>query len=117
MQTEILALLSVNHQNMTQNLFAVSELKRFKLYLKYNNATATMVAKALNIYRPNACRYKRYLEINGLLTTTHFGICKVTGKNAAYLSCRFGGDFAKSDFTFLQTSDLFNGQTDRVDFC
>ncbi len=55
-------------------------------YLKKNTATATMVAVALNIYRPNLCRIKRALEISGLLWETHRSICTVTRQRASYLT-------------------------------
>lgn len=63
------------------------ELKRIKAYLLTHNASASMVATALNIYRPNLCRHKRTLESIGALKVTHKGFCKITGRKVQYLSC------------------------------
>lgn len=63
------------------------ELKQVREYLTKHNATATMCAVALDIYRPNLCRQKRELEDRGCLIVTHKGFCKITGYRAAYLSC------------------------------
>lgn len=64
-----------------------SELKLVRDYLTVNNATATMVATALNIYRPNLTRYKAMLQEAGALIVTHNDYCKETGCKADYLSC------------------------------
>jgi hypothetical protein len=64
-----------------------AELKQIRQYLSKYNATATMVAVALDIYRPNLCRHKITLQIKGLLVVTHRAECKVTGYQADYLSC------------------------------
>jgi hypothetical protein len=53
-------------------LYAVFE------YLKVNTATATQVAVALNIYRPNLSRRKRVLEIAGNLAVVKKGFCPIT---------------------------------------
>ncbi|WP_346239398.1 hypothetical protein ABDK00_006775 [Niabella insulamsoli] len=63
-----------------------NEYRQFAEYLKKNTATATMVATALSIYRPNACRYKRWLEDAGQLWEVRRGVCAVTGFPAKYLS-------------------------------
>jgi len=64
-----------------------AELKQIKAYLLNHNASASMVAAALKIYRPSLCRHKRTLESNGVLKVTHKGICKITGRKVQYLSC------------------------------
>ncbi|WP_346236930.1 hypothetical protein ABDK00_013185 [Niabella insulamsoli] len=63
-----------------------NEYRQFAEYLKKNTATATMVAIALNIYRPNACRYKRWLQEAGKLWETGKAVCAITGFKAAYLT-------------------------------
>lgn len=63
-----------------------SELKEVREYLRTHNATSTMTAVALDIYRPNLCRHKRKLQKRGLLIETHSGICKETGFTAHYLT-------------------------------
>lgn|GEM_PF-3343309 len=68
------------------NQFSV-EKTAVKEYLTNHIATATMVAVALDIYRPNLCRYKSMLQEEGVLVVTHNGICKETGFPADYLSC------------------------------
>ncbi len=64
-----------------------AQKKAFKEYLKLNNASATMACVALNIYRPNGCRFKSMLQEAGELVVTHNGRCKETGWRADYLSC------------------------------
>ena len=63
-----------------------NEYQRFHDFLLKNVATATMAAAALNLYRPNACRYKRWLEEEGKLFELDKGICAVTGFPAKYLT-------------------------------
>ena len=63
-----------------------SELKRVHEFLSYNDATATEVAVALNIYRPNLCRYKRKLQKMGYLMEIGIVICPITQKHAALLT-------------------------------
>ena len=64
-----------------------AESKKVRKYLSKHNATATMCAVDLKIYRPNLCRHKAQLQKLGLLKVTHNGICKVTGFKADYLTC------------------------------
>lgn len=63
-----------------------NELQRIFIYLQRHTATASMVAAALRIYRPNICRYKRKLEKAGHLAETRKGICRITKHPAKYLS-------------------------------
>ena len=55
-----------------------NELHAVFEYLKVNTATATQVAVALNIYRPNLSRRKRVLEIAGNLAVVKKGFCPIT---------------------------------------
>lgn len=64
-----------------------TELKQVREYLTKHNATSTMTATALNIYRPNLTRYKMMLQDEGVLFVTHNDRCKETGYKADYLSC------------------------------
>lgn len=64
-----------------------SELLRVRAYLAEHNASATMTAFALNIYRPNLCRHKHELQQSGVLAVTHRGRCSATGFKADYLTC------------------------------
>ena len=64
-----------------------TELKLVTAYLTEHNASATMVATALHIYRPNLTRYKNMLETSGALVVTHKGKCAETKRKVQYLSC------------------------------
>ena len=63
-----------------------TQLQTIFLYLKENNATASMVADATGIYQKNICRYKRDLEKAGKLWETEKTVCKKTGFKAWYLT-------------------------------
>ncbi len=63
-----------------------SELQRVFIYLQKHTATASMVAAALHIHRPNLCRHKRELEKAGRLAEIKKGLCKITKHRAAYLT-------------------------------
>jgi aminopeptidase-like protein len=63
-----------------------NELQAVYEYLQTNIATATQVAVALNIYRPNLCRRKRKLETVGKLAVIKKGICPITKHTAALLT-------------------------------
>ena len=65
-----------------------AEITAVKNYLMDHVATATMIADALNIYRPNLCRHKRELQKQGILKELFKGHCKVTGWRATYLTCK-----------------------------
>jgi hypothetical protein len=65
----------------------LAEFKQVRDYLSIHTATATMVAVALDIYRPNLCRHKKDLQDAGVLWVTHKGICQITGYKADYLAC------------------------------
>ncbi|WP_231492223.1 hypothetical protein [Pedobacter sp. Leaf170] len=64
-----------------------AELVQVREYLTKYNHSATMIATALNIYRPNISRYVSMLREDGLVFTTHKGYCKETGRLVCYLSC------------------------------
>ena len=62
------------------------EIQLVREYLSNKVATATMVAVALDIYRPNLCRYKAMLEESGQLRVVRLGICEETGFRAQFLT-------------------------------
>lgn len=64
-----------------------TELVKVREYLTKHQASATMVATALNIYRPNISRYCSMLREDGLIFYTHKAPCKETGRTVWYLSC------------------------------
>jgi hypothetical protein len=64
-----------------------AELKLVKAYLTTQIATSTMVAVALDIYRPNLCRHVAKLTKQGLLAVVCTSKCQVTGFQAQYLTC------------------------------
>lgn len=64
----------------------INEIDIIHEYLKSNIATATQVAKALNIYRPNVCRHKRTLEKEGALIEVRKGPCPHTKHIASFLT-------------------------------
>lgn len=64
-----------------------TELQAVNDYLKIQPATATAVAVALNIYRPNLCRRKRTLEKFGYLFQIKKVKCPITNKLAWLLTC------------------------------
>lgn len=70
-----------------------SELQAVFDYLFRQPATATQVAVALNIYRPNLCRRKRKLEKDGRLWEVKKIICPITHYPAMLLTCN--PDYAK----------------------
>lgn len=56
-------------------------------YLRKNEATASMVAKATGIPHKNVCRYKDMLEREGKLTQVRRARCKISNHQAWYLTC------------------------------
>ncbi len=63
-----------------------NELNAVKEFLSNCKATATEVAVALNIYRPNVCRWKRRLEKQGHLAVIKKVKCPITKHSAALLT-------------------------------
>ena len=55
-------------------------------FLKQHTATASMVAKATGIPQKSICRYKRDLELQGLLFEVTKKLCVKTGFKAWYLT-------------------------------
>lgn len=55
-------------------------------YLRENVATASMIADATGIPQKCICRYKRYLEKQGMLWEVEKRYCKLTGFHAWYLT-------------------------------
>lgn len=63
-----------------------TQYEKFREYLSKHTATAEMVAKELDIYHANLCRYKRKLQKAGKLVEVYKAHCKVTRFRAWYLS-------------------------------
>lgn len=55
-------------------------------YLQNHTVTASMLAESTNIPHKNICRYKRQLELQGLLCEVESKFCKLTGFRAKYLT-------------------------------
>lgn len=75
-------LITTQHERQAK----VNELKAVHDFLFRQPATATQVATALNIYRPNLCRRKRALEKAGQLKVIKKIICPVTKHTAGLLT-------------------------------
>ena len=56
------------------------------IYLQTNTATASMVEQATGIPQKSICRYKRKLELQGLLCEVSTKLCLRTGFRACYLT-------------------------------
>jgi hypothetical protein len=63
-----------------------NELQAVYSFLQSHTATATQVATALNIYRPNLCRRKRTLEKCGKLAVIKKVVCPITKHKAGLLT-------------------------------
>lgn len=63
-----------------------NELRAVYHYLYSVPSTATEVAVALNIYRPNLCRRKRTLEKRGQLAVMKQVVCPITKHRAQLLT-------------------------------
>lgn len=74
------------HKRWVQDKDYKSQLKTIFQYLQENVATATMISAATGIPQKNICRYKRDLEISGLLWEVEKKDCKQTGFKAWYLT-------------------------------
>ena len=55
-------------------------------YLKHQSATASMVSDATGIPQKSICRYKRDLELKGVLFEIEKKFCRITGFKAWYLT-------------------------------
>jgi hypothetical protein len=55
-------------------------------YLKLHTATASMVASATGVPQKSICRYKRQLELQGLLFEVGKKHCSLTCFRASYLT-------------------------------
>jgi hypothetical protein len=76
----------INGINTLQESRKVNELQAVSIFLQNNIATATQAAKALNIHRPNLCRYKRTLEKSNQLAVVKKGYCPITKHKAGFLT-------------------------------
>ncbi|MFC4268358.1 hypothetical protein [Polaribacter marinivivus] len=55
-------------------------------YLQKHIATGSMIAKATGIPQKSICRYKRDLELQGILSEVEKKECEITGFKAWYLT-------------------------------
>lgn len=70
---------NINPQTNTQK-------QKVYTYLLTNIATASMVEKATGVPQKSICRYKRVLELQGLLCEVSKKHCILTGFKASYLT-------------------------------
>lgn len=63
------------------------QFQRFYRFLKDHLVTCTMASLATGIPQKNCCRYKRRLELGGLLWEVKFSKCHITGFYAWFISC------------------------------
>lgn len=63
-----------------------TQLQTIFHYLRDNTATASMAAEDTGIFQKNICRFKRMLQLAGLLWETERKLCKKTGHRATYLT-------------------------------
>jgi hypothetical protein len=68
-----------NNQNKNQK-------KTIFQYLQNHLATGSMISEATGIPQKSICRYKRDLELQGLLYEVEKKYCKITGFKAWYLT-------------------------------
>ena len=81
----------VNHDNSPNNTqgqyrYKPTQLETIFFFLQDNIATNTMISKATGIRQNNICRYKRDLELLGLLAEVRKDYCKVTNKLAWFIT-------------------------------
>lgn len=79
-------MIATHYNPQQKGCFKGSELQAVYTYLQTHPATATQVAIALNIYRPNLCRRKRTLEMVGKLAVVKQVICPITNHKADLLT-------------------------------
>ncbi len=84
---------TTNTQSLINDNFIQVKVKHFQNqkktifeYLKENTATASMVTEATGIPQKSICRYKRDLELQGLLFEVTKKLCVKTGFKAWYLT-------------------------------
>ena len=65
---------------------ANTQKQKVYTYLLTNTATASMVEKATGVPQKSICRYKRDLELQGLLCEVSKTFCLLTGFIASYLT-------------------------------
>lgn len=75
----------------------ISQERTIFKYLQKHTATASMVSKATGIPQKNITRYKRDLELRGLLYEVEKKLCKVTGFKAWYLSTKLKSNLENLD--------------------
>ena len=77
---------SFREKRQGKNQKRKSQLKTIFDFLTENTATATMVADATRVPHKNITRYKKDLEVRGLLWEVERKPCKKTGYLAWYLT-------------------------------
>ena len=65
---------------------ANTQKQKVYIYLLTNTATASMVERAIGVPQKSICRYKRVLELQGLLCEVSKKHCILTGFRASYLT-------------------------------
>lgn len=73
-------------KSQSKDMNSKTQEKTIFHYLKNHTATASMVSKATGIPQKCICRYKRDLELSGLLYEVVKKRCKLTGFKAWYLT-------------------------------
>ena len=79
------------HENSPNNVqgqykYKTTQQETIFFFLQENVATNRMVAKATGISTKSICRYKRDLELLGLLAEVRKDYCKVTNKLAWFIT-------------------------------
>ena len=69
-----------------KNSYFQSQLQTIFQYLQNHVATASMVSEATGISQKNICRFKRDMELAGILWEIEKKVCKATGFKAWYLT-------------------------------
>ena len=73
-------------KKQSENTKLNSQKEIFCAFLSKNTATATMAANALRITQKNITRYKSNLEKEGRLMVLFTAKCKITNRQADYLT-------------------------------
>lgn len=86
MSTENTQSLIVKSLEQGKNNQIKNQKKTIFQYLQKHIATGSMIAKATGIPQKSICRYKRDLELQGILSEVEKKECKFTGFRAWYLT-------------------------------
>lgn len=74
------------HKRQGKDSHFQTQLQKVFNYLENHIATASMVEEATGIKQKNICRFKRTLEVSGLLWQIEKKKCKTTGYTAWYIT-------------------------------